>query len=153
MTTITTIHSSYINIINTIYYNQGTSIIILHKDSYKINIDRGVRQEDTVSLKLFNAVLKGIFRRLDWDRKGINIHSDDLSHLLFVDDIVLITNNAEKLEEMLNDLNKESAILGLRINMKKTSHVQQLQIKVNNDILETINRFVFLFQRILPSMT
>ena len=108
------VHSSHINIINTMY-NQGTSTIRLHKDSNKINIDRGVRQRGTVSPKLLNAALEGIFRRLDWDRKEININGDHLSHLCFADDIVLITNNAEELEEMLNELNKESN------NMKKTN--------------------------------
>ena len=114
------VHSSYINIINTTY-NQGTSTIRLYKDSNKINIDRGVRQGDTVSPNLLNAALEGIFRRLDWDRKGININGGHLSQLRFVDDIVRITNNAEELEEMLNDFNKESNNIGLRINIKKTT--------------------------------
>ena len=68
---------------------------------------------------MFNAALEGIFRRLDWDRKGINLNGDHLNHLSFAGNIVLITNNAEKLEEMLNELNKESKNIGLRINMKK----------------------------------
>ena len=113
------VHSSYISIINTMY-NQGTSTVRLHKDSNKINIDKGVRRGDIVSPKLFNAALERIFRRLDWDRKGININDNQLSYLRFADDIVLTTNNAEGLEEMLNDLNKESNNIGLRINMKKT---------------------------------
>ena len=100
-------------------YNQGTSSIRLHKDSNKINIDRAVRQGDTVSPKLFNAALESIFRRLDWDRKGININGDYLNHLRFADDIIFITNNAEELEEMLNELNKESNNIVLRINTKK----------------------------------
>ena len=88
------VHSSYINIINTIY-NQGTSIVRLHKYSNKINTDRRVRQGDTVSPKFFNTTLEGIFRRSDWDRKGININGDHLSHLRFADGNVLTTNNAE----------------------------------------------------------
>ena len=86
------------------------------------------------------AALEGIFRRLDWDRKGININSDHLSHLCFADDIVLITNNAEELEEMLNELNKESNNIRLTINMKKTkvifnSYAKVKQIKVNDDVI------------------
>ena len=68
---------------------------------------------------MFNAALEGIFKRLDWDRKGINIHGDHLSHLRFADDIVLITNNTEELVEMLNELNKESNNIGLRLGYHK----------------------------------
>ena len=72
---------------------------------------------DTVSPKLFNAALEGIFRRLDWGGKGMNINGDLLSHLRFADDIVLNTNNAEELEELLNEINKESNNIVLKINM------------------------------------
>ena len=54
----------------------------------------------------------------------------------------------EELDEMLNELNKESNKIGLRINMKKTkvmfnSYAKVKQIKVNDDI-ETIDRFIYL---------
>ena len=93
---------------------------------------------------MFNAALEGTFRRLDWDRKGININGDHRSHLCFAVDIVLTTNNAE-LEEMLNDLNKKSNNIGLRINMKKSkvmfnSYAKVKQIKVNDDVIETTDR-------------
>ena len=127
-------------------YNQGTSTVRLHKDSNKINLDRGVRQGDTVSHQLFNAALGGIFRRLDWDRKGININGY-LSHLRFADDIVLLKNNAEELEKMLNDLNKESNNIGLRINMKKTKVMFNSYAKVkqiNDIIIETTDRYIYI---------
>ena len=123
-------------------YNQGMSTIRLHKYNNKINIDRGVRKGNTVSPKLFNAALEGIFRRLDWDRKGININGDHLSHLCFADNTVLITNNAE---EMSNDLNKESNNIVLSINMKKTKvmfnrYAKVKQIKFNDDI-----RYIYIY--------
>ena len=95
---------------------------------------------------MFNAALEGIIR-LDWNRKEININGVHLSHLHFADDIVLITNNAEELEEMLNELNNESNNIGLRNNMKKTkvmfnSYAKVKQIKVNDDIIETTDRYI-----------
>ena len=52
---------------------------------------------------------------------------------------------------MLNDLNKESNNIGLRINMKKTkvmfnSYTKVKQIKANDDIIETTDRYVYLRQ-------
>ena len=99
---------------------------------------------------MFNTALEGIFKRLDWDRKGINRNGDHPRHLRFADDTVLIINNAKELEEMLNELNKESNNIGLRINMKKTkvmfnSHAKVKQIKVNDDIIETTDRNIYIY--------
>ena len=56
----------------------------LHKESEKIRINRGVRQGDTISPKLFTATLYSIFRRLNWENKG------------FADDIFLCTENTTR---------------------------------------------------------
>ena len=45
----------------------------LHKESEKIRIKRGVRQGDTISPKLFTVTLESIFRRLNWENKGVKI--------------------------------------------------------------------------------
>ena len=49
----------------------------LHKVSEKIRIKKGVRQGDTFSPKLFTATLESIFRRLNWENKGVK--TDNLS--------------------------------------------------------------------------
>ena len=63
----------------------------LHKDSEKIRIKRGVRQEDTISPKLFTATLESIFRRLNWENKGVKIDVEFLYNLRFADDIFMCT--------------------------------------------------------------
>ena len=45
----------------------------LHTESEKIRIKIGVRQGDTISPKLFTATLESIFRRLNWENKGVKI--------------------------------------------------------------------------------
>ena len=45
---------------------------------------------DKYSPKLFTACLEGIFRKLSWESKGINIDGEHLTHLRFADAIVLI---------------------------------------------------------------
>ena len=63
----------------------------LHKECEKIWIKRGVSQGDTISPKLFTATLESIFRRLNWENKGVKIEGEFLSNLRFADDIFLCT--------------------------------------------------------------
>ena len=51
----------------------------LHKESEKIRIKIGVRQGDTISPKLFTATLESIFRRLNWENKGVKIDGEFIS--------------------------------------------------------------------------
>ena len=64
----------YIEILKDIYTDSSVTVR-LHKESEKIRIKRGVRQEDTISPKLFTATLplESIFRRLNWENKGVKI--------------------------------------------------------------------------------
>ena len=62
----------YIEILKDIYTNSSLTVH-QHKESEKISIKRGVRQGDTISPKLFTATLESIFRRLNWENKGVNI--------------------------------------------------------------------------------
>ena len=60
----------------------------LHRDSDKIKLQRGVRQGDNISPKLFTACLQdAIINKINWEDKGINIDGEHLSHLIFADDI------------------------------------------------------------------
>ena len=54
----------YVELIKQIYEN-ATSVIMTDKTSEFFKIERGVRQGDLISPKLFNAVLEDIFRRLN----------------------------------------------------------------------------------------
>ena len=58
------IHETYVATLASIY-NNGTSVIKLDYVSNRFPINRGVRQGDTLSPKLFNAGLEQIFRKLD----------------------------------------------------------------------------------------
>ena len=61
----------------------------MHNESDKIRIKRGVRQGDNISPKLLTATLDSIFRRLNWENKGVKIDGEFLSNLGFGDDIFL----------------------------------------------------------------
>src|SRR3977135_103429 len=113
------IYSVYIETLINIY-NCGTSVIRLDNERNKFPIQKGARQGDTLSPKLFNAGLEQVFRMLNWDNTGITINGEKLNHLRFADDIVLISNNGEEAQEMLNELNRESKKGGKKKKKKKT---------------------------------
>ena len=46
-----------------------------------------------MSPKLFVATVEEIFKRLNWDNKGINVNGKKLNHLRFADDVVIISGD------------------------------------------------------------
>ena len=144
------INGNYVKIMENVY-EKGSTIIRLHKDSDKIKIEKGVRQGDTISPKLFTACLESIFRKMDWEGKGININGEYLNHLRFADDIILISETPEELQVMLNDLNRESLKVGLKMNRSKTKvmfnrNANRLTIKIEDEDLEQVEEYNYLGQ-------
>ncbi|MCJ3464053.1 hypothetical protein LNY58_26555, partial [Klebsiella pneumoniae] len=82
--------------------------IVLHKESSKIPIRKGVRQGDTISPVLFTACLQEVFRTLDWEQVGVRVNGEYLSNLRFADDIALLSNSGDELQSMITDLNRQS---------------------------------------------
>ena len=74
------IEDVYIEILKDLYTDSSVTVH-LHKESEKIRIKRGVRRGDTISSKLFTATLESIFRRLNWENKGVKIDGEFLSNL------------------------------------------------------------------------
>ena len=52
-------------------YKESTPTVMLHKVSEKIPIQEVVRQGNTLSPKLFMAVLEEVFKNLNWKETGI----------------------------------------------------------------------------------
>lgn len=142
------ISSSYITTIKNIY-SDNEARIQLDTLGRKFKIEKGVRQGDPLSPKLFSAVLENIFRKLDWKRFGLNINGEKLNHLRFADDIVLLEENAAHLEEMIKTLNEESMKVGLSMNKEKTkvlTNSNPIAITIENQALEYVDEYCYLGQ-------
>ena len=90
--------------------------------------------------KLFTTTLESIFRRLNWENKGVKIDWEFISNLRFADDIFLCTETPQELQQMLQELSDESSQMGLKMNITKTKVmvVDNTPINVNNVLIENV---------------
>ncbi|CAD6196600.1 unnamed protein product [Caenorhabditis auriculariae] len=116
-----------------------SKIVMTLKNIYEeAEVSKGVRQGDTISPDLFNATLEHIFRRLNWESYGFSVNKTTLTHLRFADDVVLFASSAQKIQEMANELAKESKKAGLEINFAKTfimANRAQRNVEIRNRLL------------------
>ena len=132
-------------------------IVHLHKEGEKIRIKRGVRQGDTISPKLFTATLESIFRRLNWETKGMKIDGEFLSNLRFADDIFLCTETPQELQHIYmyiqcicykNYLMKVGEWVLKKMNIAKTKAMVlgNTPKNVNNVLIENVQGYVYVGQ-------
>lgn len=92
-------------------YTTNKSLLSL---SIRVLVEKGIKQGDTISLKLFTLCLEQIIRDINW-WGGVNINSMPLTHLHFTEDIVLITETTDQLQIVLTELVIKSSEVGLKI--------------------------------------
>ena len=144
----------YVRILEDIY-NGSTATIVLHKESSKIPIRKGVRQGDTISPMLFTACLQEVFRTLDWEQVGVRVNGEYLSNLRFADDVALLSNSGDELQSMLTALDEQSRTVGLKINMQKTKVIlnnlgKAQRFEIGGEAVEVVNEYVYLGQVVTP---
>ena len=137
--------TDYIELLYSIYSKSSTKIK-LEREGPEFDIKKGVRQGDPLSPKIFSAVLEHVIRNIDWERQGIEIDGEYMSHLRFADDIAIFAENAAQLENMVNDLARESKKVGLSLNATKTkiiSNGREQVIKVNGKNIEYVTLYAW----------
>lgn len=150
------VNEAYTELLTNVY-NNGYAEIRLDRVSPKSAIRRGVRQGDTISPTLFNEGLEEVFRRLQLDEVGLKVNGEKISHLRFADDIVLMSSNADELQEMLSQLNEESMKLGMKMNMKKikvmfNKFTRETVVQLNTTEIEKVEEYVYLGQLVTMQM-
>lgn len=143
---------TYINILKQIYSN-NKGFISLDQNSKTFPIKKGTKQGCPISPDVFNTVLELIFRNImknpKWSKYGIKIDGQYLSHLRFADDIVIFSDKAVDLANMLSDLEEESKQHGLYMNKEKTQILSQnkfTKICINGVEIKNVPEYVYLGQ-------
>ena len=116
-----------------------------------INIRKGMRQGDSLSPKLFTLILEDVFKKLEWQDKGISISGARLTNLRFADDIVLFAANPQDLQDMIHELHETSLAIGLEMKLDKTKVMtteckDSTKITVGGTEIERVSKYVYLGQ-------
>lgn len=144
------VEKAYIDVIKNIY-GRCTSRVKLETAGPSFPVERGVRQGDPLSPRIFIAILETVLSDLDWTKKGIYIQGKYLSHLRFADDLVLFSESSSQLQGMIEDLCKASRQVGLEINISKTkimsNHIKK-DIMLDGSTLEYVEQYVYLGKQV-----
>lgn len=100
----------------------GTEITLFDKP-VGIPVDKEIKQSNTVSLKLFIAVLKSVTGKMNWN-SDVNASDEVLSQVHSTDDIALLAKHGMSLEGMLNQLKKKFFKDRLKINKSKAKRTR-----------------------------
>lgn len=114
------IDSRYTNLIRDIYDGAFFHVKMSEDlNTERISTRRRVRQGDSISPKVFTLALEDVFKKLQWEKKGVCIDRKYLNHLCFADDVVLMSRDEEELRSMLAELKSASQEVGLQMNQDK----------------------------------
>jgi Reverse transcriptase (RNA-dependent DNA polymerase)/Domain of unknown function (DUF6451) len=124
-----------IRVIQKLY--SGFRCRVLHDGKYSepFSTASGVRQGCMLSPLIFLVVLDEVTRAaLDNKNRGIQWNLvEKLEDLDFADDVVLMSHRLKDMQDKANDLVKEAAKVGLKINIAKTK-----ELRINNNTTEPI---------------
>ena len=146
------IEQDYIEILHNIY-KTSTAFVSVVEETHEFPIEKGVKQGDSISPKLFSAVLEKAMSKLNWVEKGIQVLGKRLNNLRFADDIVLFANNIDELQVLVNELALVCSEVGLKMNIDKTKIMinewtPEGCISAGNTQLQRVTEYVYLGQLI-----
>ena len=127
------------------------SVIHLHTHDEKFRLQRGVRQGDNISPRI--CLQDAIIGKINWKDRGIKIDGEYLSHLIFTDDILLITELTSELQKMLQDIHEPSKPVGLNMLLGKAkvmcnSVVNKTDVNINGRKIQELDSYIYLGQTV-----
>ena len=131
------VREQIISSLRKLYQNQEAAIRVESELSEWLNIKKGVRQLCPISPVCFNFSLEEALRRtvdeISW--VGMRISGKYLNNLRFADDVILITTSPERLQVLIDEVDRDSNEFKLQISTSKpkimatTNEPQQLLIR------------------------
>ena len=82
---------------------------------------QGALESGLLFVSTLNWVLRSLEKRRLTNQYGVPIGPDQLTHLVFVDDLLLISPHPCSIQEMLEDLKLALLKIGLELNEQKTA--------------------------------
>ena len=153
------IKGRFFNIIKNIYNNDKACVKMHNKCTEPFNINQGVRQGCVLSPLLFNIFLSDLGKKLDSLDEKVQVHDRGINTLFWADDIIMFSQNEDKLREMLKILEEFSGEHKLIINTDKTKvmifnksgRFMRRSYQINNVHLENVRSYKYLGFLLTPS--
>ena len=117
-----------------LYYNQQNVGII--------NVERGIIQGDSLSPLLFVLSIDILSKQLDKQINKLSIKMNgeekqvQLNHILYMDDLNIITNSLEEMEKANKLINEIFNAIGLKINVEKSVIMTNINDQINRELSE-----------------
>ena len=108
-----------LRIIQNLYYEQTAVVKINDKVGDFTPIQRRVRQGCVLSPDLFSLYNEIIVRHIEGE-DGIKTGGHNINHLRYANDTMLLTDAEEKLQNLIQIVNRKSMIYGMELNARKT---------------------------------
>ena len=115
--------------------------------------EKGVRQGDTLSPTLFSIFINDLVSDINNLSSGIKFENNEISILLYADDVVLLSDSHKNLQTMLNTLHNWCTKWKVYINQEKSSiiHFRKPQVtrcrhafKVGSQLLKYVEHYKYL---------
>ena len=107
-------------ILRSLYPDLEASVLVDGEPSRAAPLAQGVRQGCPLSPILFSCYINDLVRRLKDLGYGVPVGDKDLTALLYADDIVLMADSADKLQEMIDEVDKFCSEWRLSLNTGKS---------------------------------
>ena len=114
------------NILMTLIRNSTTNLKVnntILNDT--INIHKGTKQGDSISLLLFILFISPLLWKLEKNINGINCNSLSIKTAAIMDDIVIATDNHVEMAYIIKTIKKFSKATGMQINPKKSAYAHK----------------------------
>ena len=140
-------------LLRNLYAGQETTVRTRHGTTDWFQIGKAVHQNCILSPCLFNLYAEYIMRNagLEEAQVRIKIVGRNINNLRNADDTTLMAESEEELKRLSMKVKKESAKVGLKLNIQKTKIMASGSItswEIDGETAETVSDFIFLGSKI-----
>ena len=114
-------------------------------------ITQGVRQGCVMSLWLFNVFMDGIMREtMEKLQGGVQLTTTNMQLILFVDDIVMVTEKKEDMQTNFGEMKKVMDKWGMKMHLGKTKVImvsrteEDCNLNIEGEDIETVKKLKYL---------
>jgi len=113
-------NSKFLNALKSLYKDVKCSVRLQGHYSEWFDVNVGLKQGCLLSCTLFNMYINDLASNINSLNKGINIHNEKVSLLMYADDLVLMAESGSDLQCMLDQLNTWCLTWNVKINEQKS---------------------------------